>query len=129
MNAKQRCYNPANPKYLDYGGRGIVMCEQWQESFEVFLADMGEPPVGLTLDREDNDGPYSPDNCRWATRKQQMRNTRVNRYLTLDGETKIITEWAEQYGLTAPTIYHRLEDGWPLERALTEPSATGGRNG
>ena len=118
MSMRQRCSNPNNPAYKNYGGRGIGVDPRW-ESFEAFLEDMGEAPENLTLERIDNDKGYGPDNCRWATRAEQGRNTRKCRLLTHKGETKTLKEWAIEYGINHQTLSKRLNNGWDLERALT----------
>ena len=93
-----RCRNPRAKQYPDYGGRGITVCERWM-LFENFLADMGERPKGLSLDRLNNDGNYEPGNCRWATNIQQMRNRRTTRFLEIDGEIKTLIEWCSIYSV------------------------------
>ena len=103
-----------------YGQRGITMCERW-ESFENFLADMGERPEGMTLDRIDPNGNYEPGNCRWATRSEQAINRRSTRLIELDGTKKCLTQWARDLGLSPSTIQTRLDSGWPLREALTTP--------
>lgn len=116
-----RTTNPNFSRYADYGGRGIAMCPEWRDSFEAFVRDMG-PTYGddLTIDRIDVDGDYEPGNCRWATPKEQARNTRRNRHLTFQGQTKTLAEWAELLGLKPGVIADRIdESGWPVERALT----------
>jgi hypothetical protein len=118
-----RCYQPKCKEFRLYGARGITVCERWKgyHGFENFCADMGERPSGTSLDRIDNDGQYSPENCRWATQRQQARNSRKNRLLTLGDRTACIAEWAEITGISQYTIRQRVAKlGWSDERALTE---------
>lgn len=114
-----RCSNEKRQDYSRYGGRGIEVCERWQNSFESFLEDMGERPEGLTLDRIDVNGNYEPSNCRWATQKEQQRNKRNSRFLTYKGETLTLAEWSERTGIGVGTLWRRLELGWSVEAALT----------
>lgn len=123
---RQRCGNVANQDYPSYGGRGITVDPRWQV-FENFLADMGEPPVGMSLDRIDNDGPYSKDNCRWEVKEHQMRNRRNCRRLTYNGETKTMAQWARQLGIGHSALLARVDRGWSIERALGTPGATARR--
>lgn len=109
--------NKNNKDYLRYGGRGITVCDRWN-SYDYFLSDMGEAPNGLTIDRKDNDGPYAPWNCVWATRKIQQRNGANTTLLTSNGKTLCIVEWAEILGIPANRISARLYKGWTVERAL-----------
>lgn len=126
LGMRARCSNPNITHYARYGGRGIRVCERWQ-SFENFLADMGEAPPGHSLDRIDNDGHYEPSNCRWATQQQQMDNTAHARRITINGETKSFRGWARHLGLSVTTLYTRLERGWSLEDAVTRGYREGGR--
>lgn len=103
-----RCTKPTDPGYAHYGGRGIGVCERWS-SLEAFVADMGEPPDGRTLDRIDNDGPYSPENCRWATSAEQARNKRSSRYVMLDGERLVLADAAARLGIHRSTLARRLD--------------------
>lgn len=118
---KERCGNPKTNSFHRWGGRGIRVCERWQSSFENFLADMGEKPPGLTVDRIDNDGDYEPGNCRWATRQQQAKNRSTARLLTFEGTTASLTDWAHRTGLHKVVIFNRLAAGWTLAAALTTP--------
>jgi hypothetical protein len=112
-NMLDRCFNSNNRQFADYGGRGITVCEQWrgQNGFAAFLLDMGKRPVGMTIDREDNNGNYEPRNCRWATRQQQQRNTRRSLILEVNGERRPLPEWAEIFGMTRIQLYQRLRYG------------------
>jgi hypothetical protein len=124
-HALQRCYDPTFVYYFYYGGRGITVCERWRD-FSNFYTDMGPRPTPQhTLDRIDNDGPYAPENCRWATRQEQARNRRSNRMLTLNGETLCLSEWAERIDLPANALYMRLYNGWSIEQALIRPRSKG----
>lgn len=119
---KKRCYNKKFKFYYNYGGRGIKVCDRWNESFENFLADMGPCPKDMTLERKENDGNYCPENCKWASRKEQCRNMRTNRMITFRGETLCSAEWAERLDIKRATIEARLDVyGYSVERALTEP--------
>lgn len=119
-NMTQRCTNPKHTNFHRYGGRGITVCERWLNSFAAFLEDMGPKPTPKhEIERKDNDKGYSPDNCRWATHKEQCRNFGRNRLLTFDGKTMCISAWAEHLGIHRQTLKHRLDSGWTLERALT----------
>lgn len=113
-----RCYGRYSDSFANYGGRGITVCERWRNSFEAFLVDMGERPEGTQLDRIDNEKGYSPENCRWATIKQQNRNRRGNRFLTLNGRTLTVAGWAEELGLRVGNVYSRLSRGKSVEEAL-----------
>lgn len=117
---KDRCTNPNNSRYHRYGERGIKVCDRWQE-FENFFADMGHAPEGMTLDRIDVDGDYTPDNCRWATRQDQQNNMSTNRLFTHEGKTQTLAEWARELGLAYHVLKYRLNKGWqPPELFTTE---------
>lgn len=119
----QRCYNPKTPAYKWYGYRGIRVCRRWRNSFTNFLSDMGpRPSKDYSLDRKDNDKGYAPENCRWATDKEQARNKSDNVHITFNGETLTVAEFAERAGLTSSMIAKRLRRGWSIEAALTTPS-------
>lgn len=119
-NMHTRCYNKENPAYFRYGGRGIVMCERWKNSFQNFLDDMGKRPTPThSIDRIDNDGIYSPKNCRWATRKEQASNYSRNRHITYKGKTKILQVWVDELGLSYLKIYKRIVmRNWDVARAF-----------
>ena len=96
----QRCHNENHDHYVDYGGRGITMCDEWRNDFMVFLRDMGpRPSAKHTLDRKENDKGYCKDNCRWATVLEQQNNKRTNLYYEFDGEIKTLTEWCREFGV------------------------------
>lgn len=118
---KQRCLNPNDDGYQEYGGRGITICERWL-SFENFLADMGERPKGTSIDRKDTNGNYEPFNCRWATPKEQCNNMRKNVFLEYAGRRLTVAQWSREVDVSRGTIRSRLASGWSVERALCTPS-------
>lgn len=119
QNMRRRCLNSHDPKFPNYGGRGITICVRWQ-SFAHFLADMGERPPGpYSLERKNNNKGYFPKNCRWATPKEQSNNTRNTVRLTYHGITLPLTQWAERIGMKRSCLWSRKQRGWDDERALT----------
>ncbi len=104
LSMRRRCNEVTHDQYKYYGGAGVKVCERWQDSFDNFLADMGERPLGMTLDRIDPAGNYEPNNCRWATQKEQMNNT--TRSVKFEGKT--LTEWSEELGIKYDTLSYRL---------------------
>lgn len=118
-SAKERCNNPLNKGWPNYGGRGIIMHPDWNGSFDSFLSNMGECPPRHTIDRINNNGNYEPGNCRWVTQAVQNRNYSRNVNLTFNGETKIMTDWAILFGIKPRTLSRRIKLGWPLEKAFS----------
>lgn len=115
-----RCYDPKHHKYPSYGGRGIRVCDRWI-CFRLFAEDMGPRPPGMTLNRIDNNGPYSPENCEWASAVTQNRNRRDNLLLTHKGETLCVAAWAERLGVRREALRNRIHRGWPVDEALSKP--------
>lgn len=110
---KQRCHNENDKSYKNYGGRGIKVCSEWRYDFQSFYdwALANGYQEGLTIDRKNNDGDYEPGNCRWATDAEQNLNKRTNRFITFEGETKTVKEFADKYGIRYTTLYSRLWRG------------------
>jgi hypothetical protein len=117
---RDRCYNPNNPLYKHYGGRGITMDQDWYSCVTYVVCDIGEPPFpGATLDRIDNDKGYEKDNVRWTTHRVQQNNKRTNVYLTYKGITQTQRQWEVALGFGRNMLGDRLKRGWTLEEALT----------
>lgn len=119
---KARCYNPNNKNYKHYGGRGIEICEEWR-SFEAFAewADKSGYVEGLTIERKDVNEGYCPQNCCWITQKEQTRNKRNTVYITAQGETKTLLEWAKQLNVPASMLKARQARGWTDEEIISIP--------
>ena len=119
----KRCHDKEDENYPRWGGRGITVCDRWRYSYSNFLHDMGRRPKDKdSLDRIDNEKGYSPENCRWATFKEQAQNTRNNVTATIDGITKTVSEWCDYYNLSISSIFDRINKrGWSPEEAITTP--------
>lgn len=123
-NMIQRCTNIKASGYLDYGGRGITVCDVWRNDFKEFYdwALVNGYDDTMTIDRIDVNGNYCPDNCRWTTKLKQANNKRNNRMLTFGGSTHTLAEWSDITGIKQATLFARLKKGWTIERALTTPT-------
>ena len=120
---KDRCIRPNHKSFKDYGGRGITVCSEWRDDFSTFATWAIEHGYqnDLSIDRIDNDGPYSPNNCRWVNMKEQCKNQRNTRLLEYQGQIKTLGEWAEQTGIPIKLISSRFARGWTAERIFAEP--------
>ena len=119
---KARCHNPNDPAFNHYGARGITVCDSWFNDFHAFLADMGKAPsANHSIDRIDNNKGYSQDNCRWATKSEQNRNTRRTKMITHNGITKPLADWSDIVGLDQGLIWCRLLMGWSDSEAVSTP--------
>jgi hypothetical protein len=117
-----RCYHPGATGYARYGGRGIKVCDRWRNSFSNFYEDMGDKPKGSMLERIDNDGDYCPENCKWASFKEQMRNRSNNVEITYAGKTQCISAWEEELGFKHGTLWNRIYTyKWSIEKAISTP--------
>lgn len=118
---KERCHNPTDKAFVNYGGRGIEVCAEWRNDFPRFLADMGpKPSRDHQIERINNDGPYSPTNCKWATSFEQANNKRNNVFIECGGKRQTIAQWAHELGMKPMTLQNRLARGWTVYRALTQ---------
>jgi hypothetical protein len=131
LQMHQRCDNPNNKDYADYGGRGLTVCKRWcyTDGYINFMADMGPRPSPLhELDRRENSKGYSPGNCRWVTSKTNNRNRRSNVLVTYKGKTQTLAAWAEELGVPYPLVRHRIAIGWTPRKAFTTPANATRRN-
>lgn len=115
---KQRCNYPGSDEYKNYGGRGIRVCERWNSSFENFIADMGERPKGMSIERLDSNKNYEPGNCKWANDHEQARNRRSTIWVTRGGQTKCVKDWCDELGLSVDRVYGRIRRGATPAEAL-----------
>lgn len=113
-----RCYDKSHDQYHRYGGNGVIVCDRWHD-FSSFFEDMGSRPYGKTIDRKNSEGNYEPNNCRWATKKEQANNRTNNKPISFNGREMNVRDWGDLLGIPWQTIYSRLRAGWPVGRALT----------
>jgi hypothetical protein len=121
VDMRRRCHQPDRPDYHRYGGRGISVCERWMNDFAAFYADMGPRPKGKTLERRDNDGSYSPDNCYWATKREQTLNTRQVIIVTVGGQRMTARDASLFISANPALVCNRLRLGWSIEDAVSKP--------
>lgn len=125
-----RCTLPSATGYKNYGARGITVCERWLHSYENFIQDMGpRPSPEHSVERVDNNGDYTPENCRWATQKEQVYNSRKAVLLTVNGVTAVQSDWARAAGIRQSVLGRRLRSGWSLEKAITTPTRISHKGG
>jgi hypothetical protein len=115
---KRRCSDKNNRYYHRYGGRGIVVCDNWKDSFENFYKDMGKKPDGYSIDRIDVNGNYSPENCKWSNAVEQANNKSTNNFLTYGDETHTIAEWSRIGGIPQTALHQRIKSGMPMPYAM-----------
>lgn len=122
---KTRCYNKNSPQYKNYGGRGIIVCDRWKNSFDAFREDVSKLPhfgeQGYTLNRIDNDGNYEPNNVEWADNITQANNKRNNHLITYNGKTQTLAQWSKETGILSSVIIKRFNLGWNVDEILTKP--------
>lgn len=126
VHMKERCYNPNDKRYEDWGGRGIQICDEWLSDPETFVRWSIENGYdeGLTIDRVDNNGNYCPENCRWVTKAENNQNRRSSRYYTYNGKTQNLQKWCDEYNASRSMVNKRLQLGWEFDKALLAPKKT-----
>lgn len=119
---KKRCLLKTHPAFKNYGGRGITICDRWKDSFENFITDMGRrPSSNHQIERIDNNGNYEPPNCKWATVVEQINNRRNTVIIEHNGISKPLSYWAKEVNINVERLRVRLKEGWPFDRAISEP--------
>jgi len=122
IDMRRRCNNSDNNNYQYYGARGITVCDSWNDSFDSFLEDMGLRPTGLTLERKDNEEGYYKENCKWASRTEQVANRRCMNYYDYAGQRLTLNQWAKVIGISSAAIHRRNRKGLAIEDLLASKS-------